>query len=356
MFGFNFLRGVHGKDQNLPRVRVTTLKERQMDSCLISVNTVEVFFIESHHKIENSNIVLMGMRSQLLYRDGERALAVMLNMIRANYGHAGMSSHIDVFLPTNLGPRLKETKVLSGALRSFVKRYKGERGMFAVRQPTYSIHDAHFRLDCLLAMLIRLKSSFQQRQLNFSDLDLHMFEKHIKYVVRYAISEMCCYYKALCGVSEATYPGPIRLRAFLDAYSNHEDYAIRCVIPNGPLDGPLVVGDESTILVNYKGLAVVSYRSTVTYESQLFGSPFRGYLLLFQYTMFDGPLNVPVPLFTTPRLYEYTSEHMASVRYDPEDDEHVKPVGLKSLVLPEPFVSDANKRQLPSFVWVEVCN
>ena len=97
MFGFNFLRGVHGKDQNLPRVRVTTLKERQMDSCLISVNTVEVFFIESHHKIENSNIVLMGMRSQLLYRDGERALAVMLNMIRANYGHAGMSSHIDVF-------------------------------------------------------------------------------------------------------------------------------------------------------------------------------------------------------------------------------------------------------------------
>ena len=89
MFGFTFLRGTYGKDQNLPRVRTTTLIERQVNSCLMTVNNVEMFFIETHRKVELSNIVLLGMRSQRLFRDGERSLAVLLNMIRSNYGQPG---------------------------------------------------------------------------------------------------------------------------------------------------------------------------------------------------------------------------------------------------------------------------
>ena len=116
----------------------------------------------------------------------------------------------------------------------------------------------------------------------------------------------------LGGVSDRAYPGPIRFRAFLKAYSEHEDYAIQCFSPDTPLYGPLVAGEGRDVLVNRKGLALVSYRSTVTYESQLFGSPFRGYLLLFQYTLFDGPVVVPIPSYTEPLLYDYTAVHMVS--------------------------------------------
>ena len=114
------------------------------------------------------------------------------------------------------------------------------------------------------------------------------------------------------GVSDSKYPGPIRLRSFLKAYQNYDDYAICCYSPDVPLYGPLVSGDEANVLANRKGLAVVAYRSTVTYESRLFGSPFRGYLLLFQYTILDGPLVVPLSFFIEPRLYDYTSAHMVS--------------------------------------------
>ena len=227
-----------------------------------------------------------------------------------------------------LGSKTRESRVLAGALRSFVKRYGGFGGVYASKQSTYNVHDAHFRLDCLLAMLVRLKPAFQLRQMNFSDLDLLAFEKNLQYVIRYAISEMCCYFKALCkcfvtpkslcyynilgGVSEDAYPGPIRLRAFLKAYSLTHDFAIQCYSPDAPLSGPLVTNDENTVLANYKGLAIISYRSTVTYESSLFSSPFRGYLIVFQYTLIDGPLTVPLTIFTESRLYDYTSDHMVS--------------------------------------------
>lgn len=79
-----------------------------------------------------------------------------------------------------------------------MKRFGGSGGVFAARQTTYNVHDAHFRLDCLLAMLVRLKPFFQQRQMNFDGLDSQSFETHLKYVIRYAISEMCCYFKTLC--------------------------------------------------------------------------------------------------------------------------------------------------------------
>ena len=113
-------------------------------------------------------------------------------------------------------------------------------------------------------------------------------------------------------MSEDAYPGPIRLRAFLKAYSSSQDFAIQCYSPDTPLSGPLVTNDASTVLANYKGLAIISYRSTVTYESSLFSSPFRGYLVVFQYTLIDGPLIVPLTIFIGPRLYDYTSDHMVS--------------------------------------------
>lgn len=77
MFGFNFLRGVHGRDQNLPRIRVTQLAQRQVNSCLVEMNSFEMFFIETHRKVENTSVVLLGLRSQRLFRDGEKSLAVL---------------------------------------------------------------------------------------------------------------------------------------------------------------------------------------------------------------------------------------------------------------------------------------
>ena len=90
MFGFNFLRGVHGRDQNLPRIRVSQLAQKQINSCLVEVNSFEMFFIETQHKVDNSSVVLLGMRSQRLFRDGEKSLAVLLNAIRSNYGCSGV--------------------------------------------------------------------------------------------------------------------------------------------------------------------------------------------------------------------------------------------------------------------------
>ena len=89
MFGFTFIRGIYERDQNLPRVRTTKLAERQINSSLVTVNTTELFFIESHQKLENSSVVLLGLRSQRLFRDGEKSLAVLLNLMRSNYGGSG---------------------------------------------------------------------------------------------------------------------------------------------------------------------------------------------------------------------------------------------------------------------------
>lgn len=84
------------------------------------------------------------------------------------------------------------------SLRSFVQRYERVGGAHSVRKSTYDVHDAHFRLNCLLAMLVRLKSTFQQRMMDCNGLDLQQFERHLKYVVRYAMSELCCHFKVLC--------------------------------------------------------------------------------------------------------------------------------------------------------------
>lgn len=90
-----------------------------------------------------------------------------------------------------LGPRRRETQVLVRAVRSISARYRKIEG-------TYSIHDVHFRLNCLLAMLVRLQPLISQGLLDFSGEDLLQFEKDLTYAVRYAVSELCCYFKPLC--------------------------------------------------------------------------------------------------------------------------------------------------------------
>lgn len=76
-------------------------------------------------------------------------------------------------------------------MRSFVRRYR-QIGA------AYDVHDVHFRLNCLLAMLVRLKPLIVGGQLNFSTVNLLQFEADLSYAVRYSMSELCFYFKSLC--------------------------------------------------------------------------------------------------------------------------------------------------------------
>ena len=106
------------------------------------------------------------------------------------------------------------------------------------------------------------------------------------------------------------YPGPVALRSFLHAYPKNDDYLVSCDSPDLDLDGPLVDEGRGQILVNFRGLAIVTYQSVVTYESALFGSPFRGYLVMFRYTLRNGPLHWLPRVFLGSEVYHYTSSHM----------------------------------------------
>ena len=103
---------------------------------------------------------------------------------------------------------------------------------------------------------------------------------------------------------------------FLQAYKNDGVYAIECESPDVPFDTPMVSEEltegQHTVLVNYRGLAVITYKSVVTYESSLFGSPFRGYLIMFQYTLYNGPVDIQLMVPNVPRMYDYTAKHMVS--------------------------------------------
>ena len=77
------------------------------------------------------------------------------------------------------------------AVRSFSRRYKAVR-------THYDVYDLHFRLNCILAMFVRMKSKIQSGAMLFGDTNLQQFEDDVKYVVRYAMSELCCYFKSLC--------------------------------------------------------------------------------------------------------------------------------------------------------------
>ena len=55
MFGFNFPRALN-KKRNLPRVRLTELTRRHVDSTVAVDNVVEMFFIEQHQNHDMSNV------------------------------------------------------------------------------------------------------------------------------------------------------------------------------------------------------------------------------------------------------------------------------------------------------------
>ena len=113
------------------------------------------------------------------------------------------------------------------------------------------------------------------------------------------------------GFTDAFYPGPVMLSVFLKTFTREMDYPITCKSPNGPLDEPLyTVGlSQGTVLMNYLGMAIVSYRSVTSIESSLFGSEHRGYQIVFRYTVWNGPLAHQTPLYSVPRLFDYTDAH-----------------------------------------------
>ena len=77
------------------------------------------------------------------------------------------------------------------AVRSFNRRYRTIR-------TDYDVYDLHFRLNCILAMFVRLKPKIISGTMMFGSTNLQQFEDDVKYVVRYAMSELCCYFKTLC--------------------------------------------------------------------------------------------------------------------------------------------------------------
>ena len=90
-FGFsNHINSLMTESQrNLPRVRVTELTKRQFNSTIVQEFSAGVFFVESHPDVTNSTVTLMGLRSQRLFMQGERVLAILLNMVRSAYGQSG---------------------------------------------------------------------------------------------------------------------------------------------------------------------------------------------------------------------------------------------------------------------------
>ena len=77
------------------------------------------------------------------------------------------------------------------AVHSFCRLYRGVR-------TDYDVYDMHFRLNCLLAMFVRLKPCVAAGEMDFTGVDLQQFEINVLYAVRCAMSELCCYFKTLC--------------------------------------------------------------------------------------------------------------------------------------------------------------
>ena len=114
-------------------------------------------------------------------------------------------------------------------------------------------------------------------------------------------------------MSSGNYPGPVALRPFLKSYSDCDGFSIKCYSSASALENLKIEEDSGMVVVNYRGLAIVTYRSVVTYESALFGSPYRGYLILFHFTLVNGPMNCAVRLPRSIMLHDYTPEHMVSI-------------------------------------------
>ena len=111
------------------------------------------------------------------------------------------------------------------------------------------------------------------------------------------------------------YPGPIQFSMFLKAFTNEMESPVFCRSPYAPLDEPLFTDgySECTVLVNYFGMAILSYRSVTSFESELFGSAHRGYLIAFRYTVWNGPHSSFLPLYSEPCLFDYTVAHQVNL-------------------------------------------
>ena len=82
-------------------------------------------------------------------------------------------------------------RALDGLLADFHHRYFD-------RQKTHSVMDVHFRLNCILASLVHLYPLLSAGAVGLGGLNLHRFERNLSYFIRYALTEMCIYYRFRC--------------------------------------------------------------------------------------------------------------------------------------------------------------
>ena len=128
------------------------------------------------------------------------------------------------------------------------------------------------------------------------------------------------FYGFLGEITGDYYPGLSQFATFMRTYSNCSDFAVSCVVSNSssltratqnsPLD--FEVGETGSVFVNIFGLSIVFYSSVVIYESPIFKSEKRGYLLLFHYTLFNGPGSYPSHPVPRMMRFDYTKAHLVS--------------------------------------------
>ena len=75
--------------RNLPRVLVRELHSSLVDATSYKAMQVEILFIDQQ-VVEKSAITLMGLRSQRLFWQSEKAFANLLNMIYSNHHVSGI--------------------------------------------------------------------------------------------------------------------------------------------------------------------------------------------------------------------------------------------------------------------------
>ena len=81
--------------------------------------------------------------------------------------------------------------LLQQALHSFRQKYA---------KAGAKIHtlEVHFRLNCFLVVLVRLRPRLLSGNVGFHRADALAFEADLSFMIRYAMTELCCYFKILC--------------------------------------------------------------------------------------------------------------------------------------------------------------
>ena len=90
-----------------------------------------------------------------------------------------------------LGPCNQGVRVIDVLLADFYHRYQERKG-------THSVIEVQLRLNCILAALVRLYPVISTGAIGLGALNTFRFEKNLSYLIRYALSEMCCYYRYRC--------------------------------------------------------------------------------------------------------------------------------------------------------------